>query len=334
MWTLLGKEEEMAYVNMNMYPESNTGYGTSPNDAGVWQRIYKENCFTGPLNQACLEERVLFRLVSALHTSINTHVAYNYDRVLDNNNHTKAWKHNIDLYKRLVGNWPDRVKNLYFGYLFLLRAANKARPFLEQYRYNTGHPQEDEQVKQLMKKMLSAPLLCSPNFDESTLFTGPEKEQQKLKFKNHFRNISQIINCVTCEKCKTWAKLQLLGIGTALKILVDYDTDVVLERNEVIALVNTLRQFSDSITWIRVMSEQHDDKQISSTLDLLLSLARSFFSSPSGLVAVLPVVLVYVLRRQKTNKKATTTTTTTTTATTKTAKTTKTTNDGEHKKKT
>lgn len=102
--------------------------------------------------------------------------------------------------------------------------------------------------------------------------------------------------------------------------------------------MNTLRQFSDSITWIRVMSEQTNDKQISSTLDLLLSLTRSFFATPYGLIAVLPVVLAYVLRRQRkatktTAKKKANEKTTTATTTTATTKGTKTTNDGEQKKK-
>jgi hypothetical protein len=26
-------------------------------------------------------------------------------------------------------------------------------------------------------------------------------------------------DCVSCEKCKLWGKLQVLGIGTALKVL-------------------------------------------------------------------------------------------------------------------
>ena len=70
-----------------------------------------------PLDQMCLEERVLFRLVSALHTSINTHVAFNYEK----DKQTQQWSHNFQLFQKLVGNWPDRIKNLYFGYLFLLR---------------------------------------------------------------------------------------------------------------------------------------------------------------------------------------------------------------------
>ena len=34
-----------------------------------------------------------------------------------------------------------------------------------------------------------------------------------------FHNITRIMDCVGCEKCKMWGKLQLLGIATSLKIL-------------------------------------------------------------------------------------------------------------------
>ena len=40
-----------------------------------------------------------------------------------------------------------------------------------------------------------------------------------LSFVAHFRNVSLILDCVSCEKCKLWGKLQILGIGTALKVL-------------------------------------------------------------------------------------------------------------------
>ena len=63
------------------------------------------------------------------------------------------------------------------------------------------------------------------------------------------------------KKCKLWGKLQVLGIGTALKILMSQDDladsqathehGYSLQRNEVIALVNTLGQLSASVQSVR-----------------------------------------------------------------------------------
>ena len=65
-----------------------------------------------------------------------------------------------------------------------------------------------------------------PHFNESTMFTGG-KQARKLKneFRHHFRNISRIMDCVGCEKCRLWGKLQVQGLGTALKILFSGDFD-------------------------------------------------------------------------------------------------------------
>jgi len=45
----------------------------------------------------------------------------------------------------------------------------------------------------------------------------------KEEFKNHFRNVSQIMDCVGCDKCRLWGKVQISGLGTALKVLFELD---------------------------------------------------------------------------------------------------------------
>jgi ERO1-like protein alpha len=74
------------------------------------------------------------------------------------------------------------------------------------------------------------------------------------------------MDCVGCEKCKLWGKLQTLGIATALKVLFSEqeapgggDAAVAalkLERNEVIALVNLLERLSKSIQIYWSLSQQ------------------------------------------------------------------------------
>ena len=61
-----------------------------------------------------------------------------------------------------------------------------------------------------------------------------DKRELKQEFKMHFRNISRIMDCVGCEKCKIHGKLQILGLGTALKILLEDRTCETLQRNEII----------------------------------------------------------------------------------------------------
>lgn len=70
---------------------------------------------------------------------------------------------------------------------------NKAAPRLLEYNYDTGHPFEDQRTKEMISTLLNVDLLCSPNFDESMLFTDPQTESLMNQTKNHFRNISQIM---------------------------------------------------------------------------------------------------------------------------------------------
>ncbi|KAG2383312.1 hypothetical protein C9374_004649 [Naegleria lovaniensis] len=81
--------------------------------------------------------------------------------------------------------------------------------------------------------------------------------------KASFRNISSIMDCVACEKCKMWAKLDILGLATALKINLDGDNVFSsLQRNEIIALVNAFKQHSQSIYNFHEMLAYHQRKSI------------------------------------------------------------------------
>jgi hypothetical protein len=43
------------------------------------------------------------------------------------------------------------------------------------------------------------------------------------EFKAHFRNVSRIMDCVGCDKCRLWGKIQTTGLGVAMKVLFELD---------------------------------------------------------------------------------------------------------------
>ena len=47
------------------------------------------------------------------------------------------------------------------------------------------------------------------NKSEASFQTSPLQEM-KIEFREHFRNITRVIDCVGCDKCKLWGKLQVL----------------------------------------------------------------------------------------------------------------------------
>ena len=67
---------------------------------------------------------------------------------------------------------------------------------------------------------------CRKGFDESVLFqvnvnkydddkfwqSKTEKEIMKEEFRNRFKNVSRIMDCVTCEKCRLWGRFYYVFI--------------------------------------------------------------------------------------------------------------------------
>ncbi|GFO27479.1 ero1-like protein beta, partial [Plakobranchus ocellatus] len=269
----------MEYVDLLLNPERYTGYkGPSPHK--IWRSIYEENCFKPEKNvrygpelvgdiesTMCLEKRVFYRLISGLHTSINIHLCNEYLFPDKSGFGPGVWDHNLEEFQRRFdpdltkGLGPQRLKNLYFTYLIELRAITKAIPYLENENFYTGDIKEDEEVITGVSDLLSVVSSFQHHFDESQLFKGNTEEMKQLKaeFVLHFRNISRIMDCVGCDKCKLWGKLQTLGMGTALKILFSGDSmspgstvDVKLKnfqltRTEIVALFNAFGRLSSSI---------------------------------------------------------------------------------------
>jgi ERO1-like protein beta len=77
------------------------------------------------------------------------------------------------------------------------------------------------------------------------------------------------MDCVGCDKCRLWGKLQTAGYGAALKVLFEFDNaseDIpMLKRTELVALFNTLARISSSLEGIgkfrtMVEDEEHEQK--------------------------------------------------------------------------
>ncbi|XP_058842551.1 ERO1-like protein alpha isoform X1 [Acipenser ruthenus] len=278
------------YVDLLLNPERFTGY-KGPAAWRIWNSIYEENCFKPstvrrPLNPLvsgqgsaegtlfyswleglCVEKRAFFRLLSGLHASINVHLSARY--LLDDNWSGQRWGHNISEFQQRFdaelteGEGPRRLRNLYFLFLIELRALSKVLPYFERpdFLLYTGDPAQDSRNKDLLLELLRLAKSFPLHFDENSMFAGDKKEAAKLKedFRFHFRNISRIMDCVGCFKCRLWGKLQTQGLGTALKILFSErqieslpesgssPSSFQLTRQEVVALLNAFGRISTSI---------------------------------------------------------------------------------------
>ena len=298
-------------VNLALNPEHNTGY----NGTHIWKAIYEENCIfassataassDGPGTSSssslfsdqhmCLEERVLYRLLSGLHTSTTLSIAMKYYPPSKRKNRTD-WEPNPDFFMEKFQHHPEHLRNLHFSYVVLLRALQKASSYLYDYEIRTGDIVDDETASVLLRRLLDSSILDSCSsvfsaFDESLMFQEEKDDPSKNKhvvslqknFKGVFHNVSSILDCVQCQQCKLHGKMAMLGYGTALKILFIDDaplTPEVINRNEIVALINTIAKFSESLLQVRELTHLYWERQQEKVSSVTMGSSSSSF--PEG----------------------------------------------------
>ncbi|KAK9354571.1 endoplasmic reticulum Oxidoreductin 1-domain-containing protein [Lipomyces doorenjongii] len=286
------------YVSLVDNPERYTGY-SGPHANKVWEAIYTENCFPDssqssyvsqpfqqissavgrPLGQAlmegnkqrireggesgrqalnsentCIEKRVFYKLISGMHASVSTHLCSEY---LDTD--TGEWGPNLELFMERVGNFPDRMANVYFNYGLVAKAVAKLRHYLEDFTFCTNAQGYDADTRRKMLRIAVEADRSVPDlFDAKRMFR--DQPQLKEEFRSRFVNVSRIIDCTGCDKCRLWGKLQVTGYATALKILFELPDDctsqnIQLQRMEMVALINTFDRLSRSVSGINMFLE-------------------------------------------------------------------------------
>lgn len=95
----------------------------------------------------------------------------------------KTWGENIPLFMRAVGAHTERLSNLYFVFLFTLRAVVKAGDFLKTVPYDTGNKEDDDAVKKLIRQLVDMHLPANMDMD---VFSPPASQAQGQVSHNYF----------------------------------------------------------------------------------------------------------------------------------------------------
>lgn len=240
------------------------------------QRVHNPNtpfvASTGfEIDDECLEKRVFYRVVSGMHASISTHLCWDYL-----NQSTGEWQPNVACYVERLQDHPERISNLYFNYALVTRAVAKLGPFLQggKYTFCTGDPSEDAATRAKVQKVTQRAGIVPQIFDESLMFVNGEGPSLKEDFRNRFRNISRLMDCVGCDKCRLWGKLQTNGYGTALKVLFEFDNNSddipTLKRTELVALFNTYARLSESLMAIGKFRSMVNEEKLAAKEKIVL----------------------------------------------------------------
>lgn len=223
-------------------------------------------------NEQCLEKRVFYKLISGLHASISTHICHDYLDQL-----TGEWSPNLSCFVERIAQHPERLQNLYFTHAVLVRSLAKLGERLGMssgdrpsdahnlLRLAPGLPNPSSPATINLASLLQQAINTPPTFDEESMFHSSNQESEYLRteFRDRFRNVSRIMDCVGCDKCRLWGKLQTNGLGTALKILFEGNQLLpqrLLQRSELVAIINTVHRISESIRAVEVFRNLYQDE--------------------------------------------------------------------------
>lgn len=256
------------HVSLAANPERFTGYA-GPNANILWSSFYDEDCFSSTnsvsdsndVNDSITtsEQRLFRNIISGFHASVSTHLCYSYL-----NQTTQKWEPNQKCFEFRVGNYPDRLNSLYFNYALVARALVKLGEKIERNEIDLFNQPAAAASKEKLVALIEVIKENQTNtlFDERKMFQSPESRLLKKELKKRFYKISQLVNCVGCDRCRLWAKIQITGYGTALKLVFEENPtekfaskrktfttarDTGLTKSEVASLVNTFNKISHSI---------------------------------------------------------------------------------------
>lgn len=144
-----------------------------------------------------------------------------------------------------------------FAVQTLLRALLASVHKLYNYKIESGNLKEDFKTNSLMNLLLNKFYdFKQDSFNSTRIFSeGVSEEEQKRLFLEYFNNIFKLMDCVDCQKCKVYGKMQLMGLGFGLRQLIETSDDKI-DRNELVAFINTLNKWTESIEIIERMKER------------------------------------------------------------------------------
>lgn len=253
------------FVDLVANPERFTGYG-GDQSWQIWKSIYNENCFNLGHDQ-CIEKNFFYKIISGMHASISTHLSNEY---LDKS--AMEYIPNLEQFMTRVGNYPDRIANLYLNYMVVLKALTKLEAYGVfddlHYTEDTNFVEKESEFKSQFKELLDPALEFAKEknqcmFDESILFKEKNSMVVKEEIRENFKNITRIMDCVHCDRCRLWGKLQTTGYGTSLKTLFELkdksNFHINLSKMEIIALVNTFDRLSKSLESVEKFKKMYDE---------------------------------------------------------------------------
>lgn len=251
------------YYDTNQFPEEYTGYDGSD----VWEFIHSKICFQ-EIDEDDEDWKADFnRAVSGLHSMISAQIIRGIEGTISRGEEfgdDKPWTDPVAEYARRLspeGETPHAMDNLYFSYMLILSAVGKARDRLLQ---DCESGKIDDAAAESLRPVLSHPLL-----DDSTIGVASVKLHDHAvkdadangalwEARMRTRELMRIMNCVQCNKCRFHGKIAVLGLSTAMQVLLgrtgEGEDPNRIHRVELAALMTTMSKFSTAVQYCTKIS--------------------------------------------------------------------------------
>eukprot|EP00922_Rhytidocystis_sp_ex-Travisia-forbesii_P056029 GHVS01082949.1.p1 GENE.GHVS01082949.1~~GHVS01082949.1.p1 ORF type:complete len:648 (-),score=72.20 GHVS01082949.1:470-2413(-) len=264
------------YVDLFQNPPGFTGFLGSV----AWAEIYQANCMAvqgggggGGWNYGlalggnddCLEEEQFYRLLSGLHSNIAALSSEYYYKEPQKQVTNLVWwseeslvsralyglgirgqeegRYNTSFFMEKLGSHPDWIGNLYFTFSVILRTVCHVAPVLQKCSCHTGTDDDDLGARADLFDLLNHSYAsCDSIYMKQPLF-----DRRSLDVRRQFHNITRLLDCLECEKCRLHGKVKMTALDVALRAASADSPVRSLERCEVAALVNSLAFFTDAI---------------------------------------------------------------------------------------
>jgi ERO1-like protein alpha len=250
------------YYDTLTFPEGYTGYDGSE----VWEFIHERICFKGYEYDDDHWKADFNKAVSGLHSMVSAQVIRGIKEKVDNGEtftEAEIWRDPKKEFQRRLGpngETPQAIENLYFCFMLLLTAASKAKQRLLE---DCGSGKIEPDAANNLKAVLSCSLLKHESVGVASrkLHDHAVKDSDSVEAlweaRMRCRELLRIMNCVQCNKCRLHGKISVLGLTTAMQILVGRsgeggDPDKV-HRVELAALMTTLHKCSTAIQFCQEM---------------------------------------------------------------------------------
>jgi len=254
------------YYDLDQFPEGFTAYDGSV----IWKFIHNRIAFHD-VPETIQDEydsdnwKADFnKAVSGLHSMISAQVCRGLEEAIESGEKLPKGSPytdpRVEFNRRLnpsTAETSQALENLYFTYMLLLSAVRVARDRLL-LDCESGKIEPESASK--LQLILSCSLLDEPKIQVASkkLHDHAIKDKNTMwQARMRTRELFRIMNCVQCNKCKLHGKVSVLGLSTALQVLLGSTGEggdaKRVHRVELAALMTSLYKFSSAVQYVHRM---------------------------------------------------------------------------------